>query len=66
MQEVIDANSAISLPWDKDGKDGEDDPVNLMAVLLEWWTAGNNYSRYRGKDSKGTKKRMCILNLLLG
>ena len=66
VQEVIDANSAISLPWDKDGKDGEDDPVNSMAVLLEWWTAGNNYSRYRGKDSKGTKKRTCILNLLPG
>ena len=44
---------AINLPWDKDRKDGEDDPVNSMAVMLEWWTAVNNYSRYRGKDSKG-------------
>ena len=60
LQEENEANLAINLPWDKDGKDGEDDPVNSMVVMLEWWTAGNNYSRYRGKDSKGKKRRMCI------
>ena len=57
IQEVNEANVAINLSWDKDGLEGEHDPVNSMVVLLEWWTSGNNYSKYRGKDNKGKKKK---------
>ena len=31
-----------------------------MAFLLDWWSTGNNYRKYRGKNNKGTKKmRYC-------
>ena len=57
IQDVNEANVAINLSWDKDGLDGEHYSVKSMVVLLEWWTSGNNYSKYRGKDNKGKKKK---------
>ena len=44
------------LPWDKDGKNGPDDPINSMNILMEWLTEEGNYSRFRGKDNRGTRK----------
>ena len=44
------------LPWDKDGKNGPDDPLNSMNILMEWLTEEGNYSRFRGKDNRGTRK----------
>ena len=44
------------LPWDKDGKNGPDDPTNSMNILMDWLTEEGNYSRFRGKDNKGTRK----------
>eukprot|EP00977_Amphora_coffeiformis_P020159 scaffold7953_cov107-Amphora_coffeaeformis.AAC.1 len=32
------------LPWDKDGKNGPDDPMNSMSILMEWLTEEGNYS----------------------
>ena len=44
------------LPWDKDGRNGPDDPNNSMNILMEWLMEEGNYSRFRGKDNRGTRK----------
>jgi hypothetical protein len=48
--------------WEKDGKNGNSDPVNSMSILLDWWTDGENYAKYRG--SKNGIKKTTIANIL--
>jgi hypothetical protein len=44
------------VPWDKDGKKGQDDPHTSMKILVDWMTTEGNYSRYRGKGNNGVTK----------
>ena len=43
--------------WDKDGKGGPDDLCNSLSVLIQWWTTEGCYSKYRGANNKGIKKK---------
>jgi hypothetical protein len=49
-----------NIQWDKDGKDGADDPNNSMSVLLDWLTSPGNYSKYKGDTSTGGKTKKKI------
>jgi hypothetical protein len=47
--------------WDKDRKDGPDDPQKLMAmILMEWLTTLGNYSKLKGDISNGATKMQII------
>ena len=46
----------IRLQWDKDGKDGLEDPNNSMRILIEWLTTGSNWLKYKGKNNNGKSK----------
>lgn len=50
------AEVGANIPWDKDGKDGPDDPQNSMAILLDWLTTHGNYSKLKGDNSNGATK----------
>ena len=52
----LQEDDVLLLTWEKDGKGGEDDPENSMAVLLNWWTAEGNYAKYRGDNNMGKTK----------
>ena len=43
--------------WDSDGKNGPDDPHTSIKILLDWWMEVPNYSKYRGKNNDGVKKK---------
>lgn len=49
-------NQPTRLPWDKDGKNGPDDPNSSLRILLDWLLQEGHYSRYRGKDNNGKRK----------
>lgn len=51
----IDASNT-NLQWDKDGKNGPDDPKNSMAVLIDWLTTPGNYAKYKGDTVTGKTK----------
>jgi hypothetical protein len=54
---VMKASSESNrVPWDKDGKKGQDDPHTSMKILIEWMTTEGNYSRYRGKGNNSVTK----------
>ena len=48
--------------WDKDGKNGENDSIMSLSILVTWWREGNIYSEYRG--SKNGLNKVQILQTL--
>jgi hypothetical protein len=56
MKQKAAADVGANIPWDKDGKDGPDDPQNSMAILMEWLTTLGNYSKLKGDNSNGATK----------
>ncbi len=66
LQDVLQGKQPVSkgehLMWEKDGKNGKDDPNNSMSILLSYLTEGNNYAIYGG-NKKGIKK-ITIANML--
>ena len=55
---VVKAKSVDSRgTWNTDGLKGSDDPHTSMKILLDWMTEQGNYSKYRGKDNEGVKKK---------
>ena len=48
--------TGTSALWNKDGKDGPDDPINFELVLINWLIVPGNYAKYRGKNDQGKKK----------
>ena len=40
--QVRDVCAVKDVPWDRDGRRGENDPNTSMAVLLDWWTSEGN------------------------
>lgn len=40
-----------SLLWDKDGREGPDDPNNSLNALIKWLAVPGNYSNYRGGEA---------------
>ena len=57
QKKLVETEAAITLPWDKDGKGGEDDPVTSMSILMDWWTTSGKYNKYCGKNNKGLRKK---------
>lgn len=53
----FDPFASQRIPWNKDGKNGPDDPNNSENILIEWLTTEGNYNKYRGKGNNGTKKK---------
>ncbi len=43
--------------WDCDGLNGLDDPKTSVKILLDWWMAEGNYSKFRGKNNQGIKEK---------
>jgi hypothetical protein len=41
--------------WDCDGKEGSLEHTSVK-ILLDWWMAEGNYSKYCGKNNQGVKK----------
>jgi hypothetical protein len=51
-----DSDDSHTYAWNKDGKEGPNDPNNSEALLLKWLMTPGNYNRYRGKDNAGKRK----------
>ena len=49
-------NQPNRIPWDKDGKNGPEDPINSLSILLQWMLTEGNYNRFRGHDNGGKRK----------
>jgi hypothetical protein len=43
--------------WNLDGKQGPEDPLTSMKILLDWMLEEGNYSKYCGKDNNGVRKQ---------
>ena len=50
-----------NVPWNKDGKNGPDDPNNSEAILYEWLTEPGNYAKFRAPPNGKTKHSFCEL-----
>ena len=48
-----------NVPWNKDGKQGPDDPNNSEAILYEWLTEPGNYAKFRSPPNGKTKHSFC-------
>ena len=45
------------IPWDKDGREGPDDPNHSLRILLDWLLKEGNYRKFRGgTETKGMRK----------
>ena len=51
-----DAEGGRKGKWERDGKNGPDDPNTSMSILIKWWMEEGNYSRFCGKNNNGVKK----------
>jgi len=48
------------IAWNKDGKNGSDDPNHSEKLLVAWMQDGNNWANFRGGNQQGkTKKQYC-------
>jgi hypothetical protein len=54
---ALSGNDSSRGKWDKDGKNGVDDPHTSIHILLGWITTQGNYSKYCGKDNNGVRKQ---------
>lgn len=45
--------------WGKDGKNRDDDPQNFAAILLDWMTKADNYTKYHGFNNGTQKIEVC-------
>lgn len=49
-------NTPSRIPWDRDGKEGPNDPNCSQNILLKWLLTEGNYTRFRGNDNHGKRK----------
>ena len=63
QKKFAETEAAISLPWDKYGKVGEDDPIISMSILMDWCITSGKYNTYCGKYNKGLKKKAICAHL---
>jgi hypothetical protein len=50
----VPANTRLA--WNKDGKNGPNDPNHSEFILLAWLTTHGNYERFRGTGNNGVRK----------
>jgi hypothetical protein len=44
--------------WDSDGKEGKEDPITSVRILLDWLLVPGNYAnKWRGKNNNGERKK---------
>jgi hypothetical protein len=48
-----------NIPWNCDGKEGENDPNNSENILLTWLQQPNNYTKFHSPPSGKTKVGVC-------
>lgn len=48
-----------NMPWNKDGKNGLDDPNTSEPVILDWWTTSGNYSDFC--NGAGGRKKIEVM-----
>jgi hypothetical protein len=52
-------SSQLQRAWEKDGKEGKDDPNNSMAFLIAWLIVPGNYDKWRGgRENCGRTKKV--------
>lgn len=49
-------NTPTRIPWEKDGKEGPNDPNSSINILMNWLTTEGNYGKFRGHDNHGKRK----------
>lgn len=52
-------NTKGCTPWQNDGPSAE---VNSMAIIIDWLTMGNNYTRWRGGDKQNGATKSTMAN----
>ncbi|KAL7562789.1 hypothetical protein ACA910_020901 [Epithemia clementina (nom. ined.)] len=62
VQKLVITGNDARIPWDKDGKDGENDPYNSSRILLDWITTEGNYARFRGSRNGSGVCKIAICN----
>ncbi len=45
--------------WEKDGKEGPNDPNCSLNILLNWLTTEGNFDRFRGNNKGEKKLKIC-------
>ena len=50
---------ARNVSWNKDGKNGPNDPNNSEAILLKWLTEPGNYAKFRSPPAGKSKQAFC-------
>ena len=48
-----------NIPWNRDGKNGPDNPENLENILITWLQHPGNYSKFRSPPCGKTKGAVC-------
>jgi hypothetical protein len=49
-----------NIPWNCDGKEGENNPNNSKNILLTWLQQPNNYAKFHSPPSSKTKVGVCL------
>ena len=48
-----------NIPWNRDGRGGDDDPNNSENILIAWLQHPGNYNKFRSPPSGMTKVAVC-------
>lgn len=56
MLSGADPDATQNIPWNKDGKNGKDDPNHSESIVVEWLSNQSNFQRFKGDDVTGKKK----------
>jgi hypothetical protein len=56
------SKSQLQRAWDKDGKEGRDDPNNSMSFLVAWLIVPGNYDKWRGGRENCGRTKKAIAN----
>ncbi|KAL7568693.1 hypothetical protein ACA910_021689 [Epithemia clementina (nom. ined.)] len=62
VQKLVITGDDARIPWDKDGKDGENDPYSSSQILLDWLTTEGNYARFWGSCNGSGVCKIAICN----
>jgi hypothetical protein len=48
-----------NIPWNRDGREGDDDPNNSENIIIAWLKHPGNYAKFRSPPSGKTKVAVC-------